>query len=134
MPKGILWAVPLEPIKHGVVHLPKPAAHIHCTLQYGVERESFARLLGQTFTAHVWRQSWNDRAEALELSLPWEVPCENLRPHITLATASDGSPVESNTMLASSDNRQVLMLSQKVGMRIAFHDWGEPPASWQSRP
>lgn len=119
---GILWAVPHQELEVST-HLPNPPAHIHCTLLYAVAMKNYQNLIGKEFKALIFRQSWNHRAEALELKLPPRVPCQNTQPHITVALAPDAGAVESNDMLAG--DRETLPRMQWIDMTIEFLEWGE---------
>lgn len=105
--KGILWlaaknqSTPKEPIFEQV------AKHFHVTLQFGVESTEYSHLVGRDVEIRVEAVCFNDRVEALSVSLPEDICqlCRNAHPHMTISMAPGVKPVESNVMLPSQHNR-----------------------------
>lgn len=105
--RGILWLSLTEqqsPV--GLVH-DNPARHFHVTLQFGVEHTpEMEELLGKEVEAFAVADCFNERVQALRVSLPDDVAslCSNEHPHMTISSADGVKPVESNTMLAGDHN------------------------------
>lgn len=126
MSKGILWAIPQQPIDIQPLY-PNGEPH-HITLQYGVEREPVSWMIGQEFEAIIWEHCWNDRVQALRVHVPTIFPCCNAHPHITVSWVDGAEPVESNTMLSDTlSHSQPWQPNEAVPCRIEFHDWVDEP-------
>jgi hypothetical protein len=100
--KGILWLA-LNPQTFPVPCIHNPVTHLHVTLQFGVNREDWMHLIGCNVEVNVVANCWNDKVQALRVILPEEFDaiCGNVHPHITISTADNVRPVESNNMLSS---------------------------------
>jgi len=120
--KGILWAVPLQPIAIEPRYPNRPDIP-HITLQYGVERKDWVQWEGREFQAVLWELAWNVRVEALRIKLPDEIPCCNLFPHLTLSWIEGAEPKESNEMFSNPHEWEFVLV--KASFRIDFHEQQE---------
>jgi hypothetical protein len=109
--KGILMATV---VKEAVLAIAPPryevvAAH-HLTLRFRVSAQPYQAWIGQTFTARVTGEAWNDDIQALRVALPAAIAtlCENAHPHITVSYRPGVTPKRSNAMLAAPANERVL--------------------------
>jgi hypothetical protein len=100
--KGILMAtvdqsavLAMAPPRYELV-----AAH-HLTLRFRVSAQPYQAWLGQTFTARVTGEAWNDDIQALRVALPEAIAalCENAHPHVTVSHRPGVTPKRSNAML-----------------------------------
>lgn len=107
MARGILWLTlpsqqlpgQLSELRGGFV----PARHLHATLQFGVNSDTFdPALLGQLVPVTVTNVCYNERIQALRVTLPepFRALCQNNHPHMTVGHLPDVKPVESNAMLS----------------------------------
>jgi hypothetical protein len=119
---GILWAVPVRPLKFDP-RFPVEAAHIHCTLARGVREEDYAELIGVRFMGVVMGRVHNTSIEALQLMLPCDVACTNRIPHITLSMAEGVQPSESNSMLAGPAETSDWSGLSCIEFEIEFFAW-----------
>jgi hypothetical protein len=118
--KGILWAVIRKPVEIER-RFPNGEPH-HITLFYGIDKATYPKLIGCEFEALVWQEAWNDRVQALKVMLPYYIPHQITKPHITVSWANGAQPVESNEMLDGEyESRKVT--SQIVPCRIEFYEW-----------
>jgi hypothetical protein len=124
---GILWATITDQgwIKERAIH-PTPANHVHVTLLFGVDEdnEMVQKWVGQHITVQVESDNWNDRIQALAVTLPPRVPCRNTHPHITVSMQAGVKPVESNQMLAAE--HQQMPINRSVGAVIEFSPFPNP--------
>jgi hypothetical protein len=127
MPKGILWAIPIAPIAIPYDrHHPNGEPH-HITLQYAVERSDWAAWLGVTFWAEITEIAWDKYSQAFRVQLPWDIPCQNSRPHITIGWADGRAPNDANRMLADLHFSHPLNPTHLIEFRIEFFEWANPP-------
>ena len=119
MKKGILWAVLAHPIL--VPRRFQVGEPHHITLVFGATLDDWQHLIGRQFEAEVTGEAWNEKIQALQVSLPDWVHCQNAHPHISVSWAKGVTPVESNSMLEGSHNLQEV--SFKVSCVIEFLAW-----------
>jgi hypothetical protein len=105
--KGILWLSldhQISPVE--VIH--NPVNHFHVTLQFGVDLEDWAHLIDQHVELVAVANCYNSKVQALRVILPpdFDTLCANDHPHMTISTADNVRPVESNNMLASEHNEE----------------------------
>lgn len=105
MPKGILWAEPLQPITLPPLFDCHP--HQYITLAYDVAQSKYADSIGVIFSAPAVSIAHNDLAECLRFILPAGIPFEMEHPHLTLSFPQGSAPVQSRIMLGSADFREV---------------------------
>jgi hypothetical protein len=105
--KGILWLSLNQQISP-VDCIHNPASHLHVTLKFGANLQDWEHLIGQHVDVVAVANCYNDRVQALRVILPsdFDTICANDHPHMTLSTADNVRPVESNNMLASEHNEQ----------------------------
>jgi hypothetical protein len=119
MSKGILWGVIQSPLiipsrySQGQPH--------HVTLQFGVDCDDWKQWEGLELQTTALYEAWNGNIQAVAVKLPDYIPCANKYPHISVSWRSKVSPVESNLMLASKFNYQ--LLSQSIKLKIEFLEW-----------
>lgn len=101
--KGILWLSVVGQVSPVAARY-NPAKHLHVTLQFGVEYEPFAHLIGQKVYVRCYADCHNDKVQAVRVELPAEFRrlCLNKNPHITISHVDGVGPVESNEMLRTS--------------------------------
>lgn len=119
---GILWAVVRSPIQLQPLY-PNGQAH-HITLQYGVERELWADVIGLPVTVGAIAHCHNERVQAIAVALPTWVHCQNKNPHITVSWLDDATPVEANVMLQEEHKR--IEVAYPVHCQIEFLEWDAP--------
>ncbi len=119
MTKGILWGVIQSPLTipkrypYGTPH--------HVTLQFGVEREDWKHWESREFVASTLYEAWNGKIQAVTLRLPKSIPCQIETPHISISWCDGIKPYESNTMLASEFDSQIIVSTYKF--KIEFLEW-----------
>lgn len=132
--QGILWAVIQQPAKLSDVKqqpakqqpllitpkYPLGKPH-HITLQYGVNLKDWQHLVGKEFTATCLYEAWNSRIQCVAVSLPDSIPCANKHPHITVSWVNGATPIESNAMLVTKFNYQLVDLV--INCKIEFYQW-----------
>jgi hypothetical protein len=103
--KGILWLA-LDSHTFPVECIYNPVQHLHVTLEYGVNYESCNFLIGRKVEVIAVANCWNDKVQALRVNLPpeYDAICDNVHPHMTISTADNVRPVESNNMLSGEYN------------------------------
>ena len=119
MVKGILWGVIQSPVIT-TPRYPQGQSH-HVTLQFGVDRQDWKQWEGLEFEATALYEAWNGKIQAVAIKLPDYIPCANKYPHISVSWQSGITPVESNLMLASRFNYQ--LLDQVIKIKIEFLEW-----------
>lgn len=72
----------------------------HVTLQYNVPEASVQHLDGMQVPVKMLADCWNNDIQAVKVSLPDDVYCQNNHPHITISMEPGIRPVASNEMLA----------------------------------
>ena len=117
--KGILWGVIHSPLIITPRYLQGHPHHV--TLQFGVERDDWKGLEGVEFEATALYEAWNGKIQAVAVKLPDCIPCANKYPHISVSWQNGISPVESNLMLASKFNHQ--LIGQAIKLKIEFLEW-----------
>ena len=116
-PVGILW-ISLDNQESPVdSRLPVRASHYHVTLKFGCNLSSVSHYIGTKTSVSVEYDCYNDRVQALSVSLPVEVSslCQNSHPHITISMGEGVKPVESNEMLSSDHSFSSPPLAQVQG-------------------
>ena len=121
--RGILWAVPVADFPAALRH-PVPA-HRHITLQYNIVKEDWAEWLGHEFMASFTGECWNERVQALTVSMPESVPFGLEIPHMTLSHQHGVSPAESTKTIKNFGEPEPYRAL--VNMRIRFHQFRFPP-------
>ncbi|ATW59393.1 hypothetical protein Cl131_gp125 [Aphanizomenon phage vB_AphaS-CL131] len=117
--KGILWGVIQSPLTipkrypYGTPH--------HITLQFGVEREDWKHLEGVEFQASTLYEAWNSKIQAMTVRIPPSIPCQIKTPHISISWRDGVKPYESNLMLASEFDSQIIVSAYKF--KIEFLEW-----------
>jgi hypothetical protein len=119
MTKGILWGVIQSPLTI-TKRYPYGTPH-HVTLQFGVEREDWIDWEGKVFLASTLYEAWNGKIQAVALKLPKDIPCQIQTPHISISWCDGIKPYESNTMLASEFDSQIIVSAYKF--KIEFLEW-----------
>jgi hypothetical protein len=102
-PVGILW-ISLDNQESPVVsRLPVRASHYHVTLKFGCKLSAVSQFIGNKVRVSIDSDCYNERIQALSVSLPSEVLslCQNRHPHVTISMDEGVKPVESNEMLSS---------------------------------
>lgn len=103
--KGILWAVPTRqlscPDPQHPIH-PEGSSLHHVTLQFGVERFDWEWLIGCEIDCKILGRAWDERADALVVRLPHNIPCQNRHPHLTISWAEGAAPRDFNQILSES--------------------------------
>lgn len=109
--KGILMATV---VKEAVLAVAPPryelvAAH-HLTLRFRVSAQPYQAWIGQTCTARVTGEAWNDDIQAIRVTLPEAIAalCENAHPHVTVSYRTGVTPKRSNAMLAAPAHERAL--------------------------
>lgn len=116
---GILWAVIQQPLLIQPRYpLGKPH---HITLQYDVNLEDWQHLVDKEFTVTCHYEAWNGNIQCVAVKLPKWIPCANQHPHISISWKPGISPIESNAMLASRFNYQLVDL--QISCKIEFLEW-----------
>lgn len=111
---AILWAVLQPPI---AIKPRYPNGKPHpITLQYDIDPAQWQQWVGVKCEAQLIAKVWNDRIQAIEVTLPAHIPSQNPQPHITVSLQAGVRPVESNEMLATS--HRVNLLSGTVPVRL----------------
>lgn len=120
--QGILWLSLKDQILP-VDNIYQPATHLHVTLQFGVNREEFEHLIGQDVQVLAVANCWNDKIQALRVNLPdkFSQICGNLHPHMTISHGQDVRPVESNNMLNSEHNEQLIQFVMQT--TVEFYEF-----------
>ena len=121
MSKGILWGVIQSPLII-TPRYPQGQPH-HVTLAFGVDRQDWKEWEDLVFEVPVLYEAWNGKIQAVGVKLPNGIPCQNRYPHISVSWQSGVSPVESNLMLASRFNYQ--LMNQVINLKIEFLEWLE---------
>lgn len=119
MTQGILWAVIQQPLLIQPKY-PVGSPH-HITLQYGVDLKKWNYWVKAEFTATCLYEAWNSNIQCVVVKLPDFIPCQNQNPHISVSWKQGISPIESNSMLASKFNYQLVDLQVKC--KIEFLEW-----------
>jgi hypothetical protein len=103
--KGILW-LSLNSRISPVDYVHKPVNHLHVALQFGVNREDWENLIGRSVEVVSVANCYNNKIQALRVNLPEEFDaiCGNVHPHMTISTAENVRPVESNKMFSGKHN------------------------------
>lgn len=117
--KGILWAVPLSPVKIPRVYPVIP--HEHITLQYAISRKDVDDQIGAIFTAPIIGVTHNDRIQAAKVILPAGIDFRLKIPHITLSMQDGVAPIESTAMLEEASSFEEI--EQRVTFRIEFFEF-----------
>lgn len=117
--KGILWAVPLQPINIDRAFPIIP--HEHCTLWYGCDRAEIEEYIGTIFTASIVGVGQSDRIQAAQALLPAGIPFVQSIPHITLSYCEGVAPVESAEMLQTAT--EVDPIEMMATFRIEFFEF-----------
>lgn len=119
MQQGILWAVLAHPVP--IPRRLSVGEPHHITLMFGTCISDWQHLIGRQFQATAIAEAWNERIQALQVSLPDWVPCQNAHPHISVSWAEGVTPVASNAMLEGvHESRPVALI---LDCRIEFHLW-----------
>lgn len=116
--KGILWAVPLEPL--GTPRTYDRIPHEHITLWYGCDRSEIQEYIGIIFPAAIVEICESDRIQAARVVLPTGIPFKQSVPHITLSMTEGVAPVESAAMLECCTGYDVNVVT---GFRIEFFEF-----------
>lgn len=127
--KGILWAVLTQELKcpdpkHP--NHPEGSSLHHVTLQFNVERGDWEHLIGREFSAKVFYRAADEKADALFVSLPDWVPCQNSHPHLTISWAEGAGPVDSNNIHQKSVSPEgaIQWSGKQIPMQIEFKEFG----------
>lgn len=124
--KGILWAVPLEPIVIPLRHIHFPFQP-HITLAYGVSRAECQHLIGVRFAAILVAEFWTEKVQAIGVKLPEGIECQLRVPHITLSWAEGASPNDSSEMLLGGKFARTLggATGIEAAFEVQFFEWEE---------
>lgn len=125
--KGILWAVPVVPLR------PRPSIqptfpvvpHFHITLLYGVDRPMVQHMEGLEFVGQAKAIVTDDRAQAILWKLPRWLPYQNRYPHTTLSHVEGVEPNYSNFMFCL-ETGTFKTARFACNFRIEFHAWEDP--------
>lgn len=117
--KGILWAVLDHPIS--ITHRFQVGKPHHVTLVFGTYADNWKHLIGRQFDVEVTAEAWNEKIQALQVSLPDWVPCQNAHPHISVSWAEGTNPVASNALLEGAHNLR--KISFTLSCVIEFLAW-----------
>ena len=120
--RGILWAVPIEPI--GVApRFPVTPNESHVTFKFDVLKRAWVEWVNVEFEAEIIGNHWNDRVQALSVRLPDDLTdlCDNAIPHLTVSWVEGAAPVESNEMLAQPHSSDRFV--QNVRFQMQFYDF-----------
>lgn len=120
--RGILWAIPLEPIRVTALY-PLPAIEPHVTFKFNALKRAWSEWIGLRFDAEIFGNHWNDRVQALSVELPDDLTdlCDNAIPHLTVSWIHGAAPVESNEMLLQPHSSDRFL--QNVRFQMQFYDF-----------
>lgn len=126
---GILWAVLTEPLSIdrrfscGEPH--------HVTLAYGAEKTDFQMWLGTLIPVGCTFEWWGDgssltakQIQAVQVTLPPNVPFKLEVPHISVSWAEGVQAVEATAMIRSPSSH-LRQFRRQLEARIEFYEWQE---------
>lgn len=118
MPRGILWAVPQEPIAIQPIYSCGSPHHI--TLFYDVDSTQYRSLIGIEFCTFSQGIAHNSNIQALICDIPSRIP-HKPNPHITISYREGIEPKASNDMLLGEYSFEPLVISLKL--KIEFYEF-----------
>jgi hypothetical protein len=135
MTQGILWAVPIAPLRIDPIY-PNGKPH-HITLIFDATKSVWQSWIGQEFLAHPYRLVQSDRIQVIEVELPSHIPCNRKHPHIMISYVDGATPGEAAELLQERFSNPTYS-DQAWGdlallkCRIEFLEWGKDESTEKS--